>query len=317
MEAGHISMGYDAVDNEYLAKGAANVRSAERGERKAYQGRTSEVRRRHQLPARYFLASARFIERKNLPRLIAAYARYRSLTRSKGHGAGEQVRELVMLGDGPLRPALRSQLNALGLHACVHLRGFQHYEELPVFYGLADAFVHASTTEQWGLVVNEAMASGLPVMVSNRCGCVYDLVREGCNGFAFDPYDVEQLVRLMLRVGEMEDEERTPDGGRKPPDHCGLGPGPICPRFEGGDRVCDASGTDSRGLAGPTAAKRADPAMKVALLMDSVSRNAGGLYDAVRRLGQSLQMLGEEVRVLGVEDERTSADLAGLDAGVC
>ena len=57
--------------------------------------------------------------------------------------------------------------------------------------------------------------------------------------------------------------------------------------------------------------------MKVALLMDSVSRNAGGLYDAVRRLGQSLQMLGEEVRVLGVEDERTSADLAGLDAGVC
>ena len=51
--------------------------------------------------------------------------------------------------------------------------------------------------------------------------------------------------------------------------------------------------------------------MKVALLMDSVSRNAGGLYDAVRRLGQSLQMLGEEVRVLGVEDERTSADLAG------
>ena len=51
--------------------------------------------------------------------------------------------------------------------------------------------------------------------------------------------------------------------------------------------------------------------MKVALLMDSVSRNAGGLYDAVRRLGQSLQMLGEEVRVFGVEDERTSADLAG------
>jgi glycosyltransferase involved in cell wall biosynthesis len=80
---------------------------------------------------------------------------------------------------------------------------------LPVFYGLADAFVHVSTTEQWGLVVNEAMASGLPVMVSNRCGCVYDLIREEYNGFAFDPYDVEQLARLMLRVAEMEDEERS------------------------------------------------------------------------------------------------------------
>ena len=80
------------------------------------------------------------------------------------------------------------------------------------FMAWLDAFVHASTTEQWGLVVNEAMASGLPVMVSNRCGCVFDLVREGCNGFAFDPYDVEQLARLMLRVGEMEDEERTQMG---------------------------------------------------------------------------------------------------------
>ena len=224
MEPGHISMGYDAVDNEYFAKGAANVRSAERGERKAYQSRTSEARRRHQLPPRYFLASARFIERKNLPGLIEAYARYRSLARSEGRGAGKQVPELVLLGDGPLRPALRSQLNALGLQACVHLRGFQQYEELPVFYGLADAFVHASTTEQWGLVVNEAMASGLPVVVSNRCGCVYDLVREGCNGFAFDPHDVEQLARLMLRVGEMEDEERTRMGDASGRIIAGWGP---------------------------------------------------------------------------------------------
>ena len=53
------------------------------------------------------------------------------------------------------------------------------------------------------------MASGLPVVVSNRCGCAYDPVWEGCSGFAFDLYDVEQLGRLMLRVGEMEDEERT------------------------------------------------------------------------------------------------------------
>jgi glycosyltransferase involved in cell wall biosynthesis len=50
------------------------------------------------------------------------------------------------------------------------------------------------------LVVNEAMASGLPVLVSNRCGCAPDLVQEGVNGFTFDPYNVEQIAGLMLKV---------------------------------------------------------------------------------------------------------------------
>ncbi len=65
---------------------------------------------------------------------------------------------------------------------------------------MAGAFVHASTTEQWGLVVNEAMAAGLPVLVSERCGCAPDLVRDGVNGFTFDPYDPGQLADLMLKV---------------------------------------------------------------------------------------------------------------------
>ncbi len=79
------------------------------------------------------------------------------------------------------------------------LRGFKQYDELPVYYALAKVFVLASTTEQWGLVVNEAMASGLPVLVSSRCGCAADLVAEGVNGFGFDPVNVRQLAELMLR----------------------------------------------------------------------------------------------------------------------
>ena len=75
---------------------------------------------------------------------------------------------------------------------------------MPAYYGLASAFVHASTTEQWGLVVNEAMASGLPVLVSNRCGCAPDLVQEGVNGFTFDPYNVEQLAQLMLKISAFQ-----------------------------------------------------------------------------------------------------------------
>jgi glycosyltransferase involved in cell wall biosynthesis len=57
-------------------------------------------------------------------------------------------------------------------------------------------------------VVNEAMASGLPVLVSERCGCAPDLVEHGLNGFTFDPCDVEELAGLMQRVAAMTDEQR-------------------------------------------------------------------------------------------------------------
>jgi glycosyltransferase involved in cell wall biosynthesis len=92
------------------------------------------------------------------------------------------------------------------------LPGFRQYDELPVWSGLASAFVHASTTEQWGLVVNEAMASGLPVLVSERCGCVRDLVENGINGLAFDPDDIQALAALMRRVAAMTDERRAAMG---------------------------------------------------------------------------------------------------------
>jgi glycosyltransferase involved in cell wall biosynthesis len=108
-----------------------------------------------------------------------------------------------LLGDGHLRETLNSQLSTLNLHDHVLLPGFKQYDELPAYYALASAFIHASTVEQWGLVVNEAMASGLPVLVSNRCGCAQDLVQEGVNGFTFDPRDIEQLANLILRVSDL------------------------------------------------------------------------------------------------------------------
>ncbi len=56
----------------------------------------------------------------------------------------------------------------------VHFYGFRQIDENPVFYALADAFILPSSWEEWGLVVNEAMASGLPVIVSETAGCVED-----------------------------------------------------------------------------------------------------------------------------------------------
>ena len=112
----------------------------------------------------------------------------------------------MLLGDGPLRETLNSQLSTLNLHEHVHLPGFKPYDELPVYYALAKAFVHASTTEQWGLVVNEAIASGLPVIVSNRCGCVPELVNG--NGFTFDPTNEHELAARLLEMASLSDEER-------------------------------------------------------------------------------------------------------------
>jgi glycosyltransferase involved in cell wall biosynthesis len=119
---------------------------------------------------------------------------------------------LVILGDGVPRMRLESLCLRLGVKDAVVMPGFRDYDELPVFYGLAGAFIHASTTEQWGLVVNEALASRLPVIVSNRCGCAPELVEAGRNGFTFNPYETEELVGLMLQVASMTTDERASMG---------------------------------------------------------------------------------------------------------
>jgi glycosyltransferase involved in cell wall biosynthesis len=97
-------------------------------------------------------------------------------------------------------PVLRGQIEALHLRDHILLPGFRQYEELPVYYALAGCYIQASTAEPWGLTVNEAMASGLPVLVSNVCGCAKDLLREAENGFALDPFDIADMAQKMLRV---------------------------------------------------------------------------------------------------------------------
>jgi 1,2-diacylglycerol 3-alpha-glucosyltransferase len=103
---------------------------------------------------------------------------------------------LVICGGGLLEAELRYQV-AVQQIPDVFFPGFHKGNELAVYYGLASCFIHPSIQEQWGLVVNEAMASGLPVLVSRFCGCVPNLVREGINGFTFDPTNPLELAKLM------------------------------------------------------------------------------------------------------------------------
>lgn len=182
MSPAAIFDGYDAVDNAHFRSGA----EAARHDRLKFQAQLS-------LPKEYFFACARFEPKKNLHRLIEAYSVYTAST-------GESAWNLIIAGDGLSRSELQACARRLGVERRVIFSGLKSYHELPVMYGLARAFIHASTTEQWGLVVNEAMAAGLPVLISRRCGCAPDLVRDGDNGLMFDPLEVGDIAQKMLAV---------------------------------------------------------------------------------------------------------------------
>jgi glycosyltransferase involved in cell wall biosynthesis len=187
---------WDVVDNSYFARGADAARAD-----------AAVLRAKRGLPPRYFLSVARFVPKKNLARLIEAYALYAA-------AAGPAAWGLVLSGSGPLESALRAQVASAGLEGCVNFRGFLQYPELPACYGLAAAFVLPSESDQWGLVVNEAMAAGLPVLVSSRCGCAPDLVRTGENGFTFAPDDVAEIAARLTEIAGYDDARRAVMGRR-------------------------------------------------------------------------------------------------------
>jgi 1,2-diacylglycerol 3-alpha-glucosyltransferase len=190
-----------------------------------------EFRRKYALPERYFLSLGRFVAKKNLPVLIRAYRKL--LDSSQGCQT-----HLVMVGSGEEESRFKALCQELRLPVYqkssagtqeassgkgesapgVHFYGFRQVEENPVFYALADAFVLPSLWEEWGLVVNEAMASGLPVIVSETVGCAEDLLKPGRpaafeemklggslemlegirqNGFVFDPDSHESLAKAL------------------------------------------------------------------------------------------------------------------------
>jgi glycosyltransferase involved in cell wall biosynthesis len=184
---GRIFTGYDAVDNDYFAGRAAEIRS-----------QAEEFRAKYKLPRHFFLSLGRFVPKKNLEFLIQAYHQFRLLNPSTDT-------HLVMVGSGPEESRLLALCNALRLpvyhHAkqatesCdqrppgVHFFGFRQIDENPVFYTLADVFILPSLWEEWGLVVNEAMACGVPVVVSATAGCAEDLL---------EPWD--KNVRIPLQT---------------------------------------------------------------------------------------------------------------------
>jgi glycosyltransferase involved in cell wall biosynthesis len=113
---------------------------------------------------------------------------------------------LVFAGEGPLRAELEKRVNKLGLSQRVRFLGFVNQSQLPGIYRAADLFILPSEYEPFGVVVNEAMLCGTPVIVSDRVGARYDLVREGETGFVYPCGDIEALSQLLREV--LPDRER-------------------------------------------------------------------------------------------------------------
>lgn len=178
--AQRIWRGYDVVDNDLFRQRAAAARADE-----------ARLRESLGLPQNFFLFVGRFIPEKNLPRLIEAF------TIASRHPA-LQGWALVMVGSGELEESVRRQAAPLGER--VRLLGFQQLDRLPDYYALARALILCSVSESWGLTVNEAMACGLPVIVSRQCGCASDLVFPGVNGAIVDPLDPQDIARALVGI---------------------------------------------------------------------------------------------------------------------
>jgi glycosyltransferase involved in cell wall biosynthesis len=114
---------------------------------------------------------------------------------------GEENIDLVICGNGELENNLKRLASG---HPNIHFLPFQNQNQMPVVYRIGDVFVLPSRGpgETWGLAANEAMACGRPVIVSDRCGCAQDLVKEDVNGYIFEAESLFGLTQCMRKMLE-------------------------------------------------------------------------------------------------------------------
>jgi 1,2-diacylglycerol 3-alpha-glucosyltransferase len=165
----------------------------------------SQLRHKWDLPDKYFLFIGRLIPEKNIPLLMNAYQKYLQYSDRNAFPW-----DLVICGDGPENININRLLQDLPdrIHRKVHLVGHIEQPDVIDFLTCSACLVLPSISESWGLVVNEAMACGIPVLVSNRAGCAKDLVRNGVNGWIFDPMHVDQLTSLMIALNNLDESTR-------------------------------------------------------------------------------------------------------------
>jgi len=135
-----------------------------------------------------FIFIGRFAKEKNILTLIDSFSRL------KNNNWG-----LILLGDGPQKNEIQNYINKKQVKDSAYLPGFIQQKNIVKYFSIANVFILPSLSEPWGLVVNESMLCRLPVIVSTKCGCQPELVKEGVNGFSFNPHDSTELTKIMQR----------------------------------------------------------------------------------------------------------------------
>jgi glycosyltransferase involved in cell wall biosynthesis len=146
---------------------------------------------------RDFVFVGRFVDKKNLVELVEGFAIY-------AKAAGPKARRLVLIGSGQEEPAIKAAAGAHGVTGLIDFPGFLGAGEVAARLSGALALVLPSVEEQWGLVVNEALAFGLPVIVSPAVGSGDALVRNLQNGFVIELGAPEGIAAAMHALAEDE-----------------------------------------------------------------------------------------------------------------
>jgi glycosyltransferase involved in cell wall biosynthesis len=123
---------------------------------------------------------------------------------------------LVFAGEGALRPSLVSEAESLGVASRIRFLGFVNQSGLPDTYAASDILVLPSEYEPFGVVVNEAMLCRCPVIVSDRVGARFDLVKEGETGYVFPCGDIDALASVLrVALNDRPRLQRIGEAARK------------------------------------------------------------------------------------------------------
>jgi glycosyltransferase involved in cell wall biosynthesis len=144
----------------------------------------------------YFLYVGRLSNEKGLEDLIAAFCTV--------HARFPKAR-LELVGSGPLAAELQQRVTQLNMAHAIVFSGTKSLDEIAGLFLKCTALVLPSHSEPWGLVVNEALSYGCPVVVSSACGCVPDLLLDRVNGYSFEFGNVRDLAAALDSVRHFSD----------------------------------------------------------------------------------------------------------------
>jgi glycosyltransferase involved in cell wall biosynthesis len=189
-----VSISINTVDTEYFMSSSKQLREM------------ADSRLRHD-SQKHVLSVGDLIPRKNMAGLLRIF-KLIAATRA------DVVLDIV--GDGPQRKWLESYVHENRLEPYVQFHGFQQKTSLAHYYAATDCFVFQTDFDIWGLVLNEAMAAGIPSIASINAGATHDLIKDGVTGFAMDFLDVQAVSN---RIGWLLD---NPDQARRIGDNARL-----------------------------------------------------------------------------------------------